>query len=130
MVIIHTSKDVHAAPDRVWDVVSDIDSEPEFWHDTKSIKNIKQTGNIVEREVVAFRNSKCREAVKLDNKKPISIEILEGLMRGKKTIVLKTIKNHTTTIDAVWDIKINGLYGIFSGLIKKAYLKTCNTKNT
>jgi hypothetical protein len=43
---------VHVPPGRVWDVVSDIDRDPEFWHGTKSIKNIKQTGNIVEREVV------------------------------------------------------------------------------
>jgi len=120
MVLIHASKDVPAALDRVWDVVSDIDREPEFWRGTKSIKNIKQTGNIVERDVViAFRNSKCREVVKLVNKKSINVEILEGPIRGKKTIVLKTIKNHTTTIDVVWDIKVDGLYGIFSGMIKK-----------
>jgi ribosome-associated toxin RatA of RatAB toxin-antitoxin module len=124
MVLIHASKDVPAALDRVWDVVSDIDREPEFWHGTKSIKNIKKTGSVVEREVViAFRNSKCREVVKLDNKRSINVEITEGPIRGKKTIVLKTIKNHATTIDVVWDIKMNGLYGIFSGMIKKHILK-------
>jgi ribosome-associated toxin RatA of RatAB toxin-antitoxin module len=111
MVLIHASKDVPAGLDMVWDVVSDIDREPEFWHGTKSIKNIKKTGNIVEREVViGFRNSKCREVVKLDNKKSIDVEIIEGPIRGKKTIVLKTIKNHTTTTD-------------FSGMIKKHILK-------
>ena len=73
--------------------------------------------------MIAFRNSKCREVVKLDNKKSISIEILEGPIRGKKTIVLKIIKNHTTTIDVVWAIKVNGLYGIFRGMIKKHILK-------
>jgi ribosome-associated toxin RatA of RatAB toxin-antitoxin module len=78
MVIIHASKDVRAGPDRIWDIVSDIEREPEFWHGTKSIQNIKQAGNIVEREVgIAFKNSKCREVVKLDHKKSISIEILE-----------------------------------------------------
>lgn len=120
MVLIHASH-VPAALDRVWDVVSDIDREPEFWHGTKSIKNIKKTGSVVEREVIiAFRNSKCREVVKLDNKRSINVEIIEGPIRGKKTIVLKTIK---TTIDVVWDIKMNGLYGIFSGMIKKHILK-------
>ena len=73
--------------------------------------------------MIAFRNSKCREVVKLDNKKSISIEILEGPIRGKKTSVLETIKNHTTTIDMVWDNKVDGLYGIFSGMIKKHILK-------
>ena len=61
MVLIHTSRDVKATLDSVWDVVSDIDRELEFWHGTKSIKNISKTGNTIEREVViAFRNSKCR----------------------------------------------------------------------
>ncbi len=124
MVLIHASKDVAAELDSVWDIVADIDREPEFWHGTKSIKNISKTGNIVEREVViAFRNSKCREIVKLDNKKSINIEIIQGPIRGKKTITLKTIKNHTTRIDVEWDIKLSGSYVIFTGMIKKHILK-------
>ncbi len=112
MVLIHTSRDIKARLDSVWNVISDIDREPEFGHGTKSIKNISKTGNTIEREVViAFRNSKCREIVRLDNKKSINIsnisniEIIEGPIRGRKTITLKTIKNHTTRIDVEWDIR-------------------------
>ena len=86
--------------DNVWNVISDIDREPEFWHGTKSIKNISKTGNTIEREVViAFRNSKCREIVKLDDKKSVNIDIIQGPIRGKKTIALRTINNHATRID-------------------------------
>ena len=114
MVLIHTSREVTATLDSVWNVISDIDREPEFWHGTMSIKNISRTGDIVERElVIAFRNSKCREVVKLDNKKSINVEIIQGPIRGKKTIALKGIKNHTTRIDVEWDINISGFYGIF-----------------
>ena len=124
MVLIHTTRDVTATLDSVWNVISDMDREPEFWHGTKSIKNISETENTIEREVViAFRNSKCREIVRLDNKKSINIEIIEGPIRGRKTITLKTIKNHTTRIDVEWDIKVNGVYGIFTGMIKKHILK-------
>ena len=71
------------------DVIADIDREPEFWHGTKSIKNISKTGNIIEREaVIAFRNSICREIVELDVKKSIKVEIIEGPIKGKKTIAL------------------------------------------
>ena len=124
MVLIHTSRNVTATLESVWNVISDIDREPEFWHGTKSIKNISKTGNTIEREVViAFRNSKCREIVKLDNKKSINIEIIQGPIRGKKTITLETIKNHTTRIDVEWDIRLSGFYGIFTGMIKKHILK-------
>ncbi|MFZ0510229.1 MAG: SRPBCC family protein [Candidatus Nitrosopolaris sp.] len=120
MVLIHTSRDITATLDSVWNVISDIDREPEFWHGTKSIKNISKTGREV---VIAFRNSKCREIVRLDNKKSINIEIIEGPIRGRKTITLKTIKNHTTRIDVEWDIRLTGFYGIFTGMIKKHILK-------
>ena len=124
MVLIHSSRDVTTTLDSVWNVISDIDREPEFWHGTKSIKNISKTGNTVEREVViAFRNSKCREIVRLDNKKAINIEIIEGPIRGRKTITLRTIKNHTTRIDVEWNIRLSGFYGIFTGMIKKHILK-------
>jgi ribosome-associated toxin RatA of RatAB toxin-antitoxin module len=124
LVLIHTRRDVKATLDSVWDVVSDIDREPEFWHGTKSIKNISKTGNTIEREVViAFRNSKCREIVKLDNKKSINIDIIQGPIRGRKTITFKTTKDHTTTIDVEWDIRLSGFYGIFTGMIKKHILR-------
>ena len=124
MVLIHASRDVTASLDSVWDVIADIDREPEFWHDTKSIKNISKTGNIVEREVViAFRNSICREIVELDAKNSVNVEIIEGPITGKKTIALKTIKNNTTRINVEWDIKVSGLFGIFTGMIKKHILK-------
>ena len=124
MVLIHASRDVTGALDSVWDVIADIDREPEFWHGTKSIKNISKTGNIIEREVIiAFRNSKCREIVQLDVKKSIKVEIIEGPIKGKKTIALIAIENDTTRIDVEWNIKINGLFGIFTGMIKKHILK-------
>ena len=124
MVLIHASRDVTASLDSVWDVIADIDREPEFWHGTKSIKNISKTGNIVEREVViAFRNSICREIVELDAKNSVNVEIIEGPITGKKTIALKTIKNNTTRINVEWDIKVSGLFGIFTGMIKKHILK-------
>jgi len=49
LVLIHTSRDVTATLDSVWNVISDIYMEPEFWHGTKSIKNISKTDNTIER---------------------------------------------------------------------------------
>ena len=52
---------------------------------TKSIKNIKKDGNVIEREVViSFRNSVCREVVTLDPKKSVNIKIIDGPMKGTK----------------------------------------------
>ncbi len=48
---------------------------------------------------------------------------MEGPIKGKKAITLTTIENNTTRINVEWDIKVNGIFGIFSGMIKKHILK-------
>ena len=123
MVLIHAYRIVAASIDRVWDVISDIDRDHDFWRGTRHIKNISKTENTVEREVViAFRNSVCQEIVTIDPKKSINIEIIEGPMKGKKTIALSTIENNFTRIDVEWDITINGLFVIFTRIIKRHIL--------
>jgi hypothetical protein len=54
----------------------------------------------------------CRDIVQLDVKKSIKVEIIEGPIKGKKTIAQKAIQNNTTRIDIEWNIKINGLCGM------------------
>ncbi|HEY6668619.1 MAG TPA: SRPBCC family protein [Candidatus Nitrosopolaris sp.] len=73
MVVIHMSKEIEASAERVWDIVANVDREPEFWHSTKSVKKIiKKEWKVIEREVViAFKNSVCREIVTLDPKKSV-----------------------------------------------------------
>ena len=120
MVNIHISKDIEASPEQVWAIISDVDREPEFWHGTRSIKNIKKDGNVIEREVViAFRNSVCREVVTFDPKKSVNIKITDGPMKGTKNIKINPIAGNKTRVDVQWDIKIKGFFGMFAGMIKK-----------
>ena len=85
MVNFHTSKEIKTHPSKVWEIISDLDREPEFWHGTKSIKNISKSDNTIEREVViAFRNSLCKEIVLLEPMKSITTTIVEGPIRGKR----------------------------------------------
>ena len=124
MVLIHANRDIPASLDSVWNVIADIDREPEFWHGTKSIRNISKKNNIVERDVeLAFRNSICREIVELDPKNSVIIKIVEGPIKGKKDITLTAIENNTTRINVEWNIRVSGLFGIFSGMIRKHMLK-------
>jgi ribosome-associated toxin RatA of RatAB toxin-antitoxin module len=121
MVSINISKEMEASPEQVWNIVSDVDREPEFWYGTKSIKkNINKKDNVIEREVViAFRNSVCREIVTLDSKKSVNIKITDGPMKGTKNIIINAIANNKTRIDVQWDIKVKGFFGMFTGIIKK-----------
>ena len=114
------SKELTVPLDKVWDIVGDIDREPEFWHGTKSIRNISKKGNTVERDVIiAFKNSMCREIVQLDPKKRINTEMLSGPIKGTKTLTLTSIDSNATSITVNWDIELSGFYKLFSGMVRK-----------
>ena len=120
MATLMLSKELTVPLDKVWDIVGDIDREPEFWHGTKSIRNISKKGNTVERDVViAFKNSVCREIVQLDPKKRINTEILSGPIKGTKTLTLTSIDSNATSITVNWDIELSGFYKLFSGMVRK-----------
>ena len=120
MATLTLSKEVAAPLDKVWDIVGDIDREPEFWHGTKSIRNLGKKGNTVERDVViAFKNSVCREIVQLDPKERINTEILNGPIKGTKTLTLSSIDGNTTTITVNWNVELSGIYKLFSGMVRK-----------
>lgn len=110
---------INAPVDRVWDVVSDIDNEPKFWKGTKLVRNISKSENVVMREVtIAFKDSKCMQKVTFFPKEKIVAEFIEGILHGTKTVKL-TPQDGKTKLDAVWDIKLSGMMGMFTGMIKK-----------
>jgi ribosome-associated toxin RatA of RatAB toxin-antitoxin module len=127
MANFHTSKKIDAPVSEVWKVLSDIDRDPEFWHGTKSIKNISKSDNIVEREVViAFKNSVCKETVTLDPMKSITTDITEGPLKGKKIVVINPDGDNASVVDVEWDIRLSGFMGIFSKMVTKHILEGTN----
>ena len=120
MVDFRITKQIEASQDSIWNIISDVDREPEFWHGTKSIKNIRKNGNLIEREaVIAFRNSICKEVITLNPKNSVEKKITDGAIIGTKNIVLTPIETNKTQVDVQWDIRVKGIFGLFRGLIKK-----------
>jgi carbon monoxide dehydrogenase subunit G len=120
MPTFQISKEIPAPLDKVWNIVSDIDKEPEYWHGTKSVKNIRKEGNMVEREtVIAFRNSVCKEVVNLEAKNAVKKRIIDGPIRGTKDILLTPMGENKTRVDVMWAITVKGFFGLFRGMIKK-----------
>lgn len=119
MAEIQASVEISASVDKVWDIISDLDNEPEFWKGTKEIKNISKKGDVITREVtIAFRDQKCMQEVKLQPKEKITITFTKGIIDGTKVITLST-KNEKIELKARWDIKLTGVMGMFTGVIKK-----------
>ena len=108
-----------APADKVWNIVADLDNEPRYWHGTKSVKNISKNGNTIEREVtIAFKDSRCRQKVVLNPEESVEITITDGPMKGTKVVTLIP-SGEKTRVDVVWDIKLTGFLGMFTGMVKK-----------
>lgn len=119
MVLINASKQMAAPLSRVWQIVSDLDNEPMYWHGTKSVRNLSRSGNMIERDVtIAFKDSVCRQKVTLEPEKSIHIDITDGPLRGSKIITLIPVGD-MTRVDVAWDIKLAGFLGMFTGMVKK-----------
>ncbi|MGH1567713.1 MAG: type II toxin-antitoxin system RatA family toxin [Nitrosopumilus sp.] len=119
MATIQVEVEINASVDKVWDVVSDIDNEPKFWKGTKEVRNISKDENLVKREVtIAFRDQKCLQEVKIYPKEKIEARFTKGIIVGQK-IVLLIPKDEKTILSTFWDIKLTGMMGMFTGMIKK-----------
>ena len=119
MVTIEVFITINSTIDKVWDLVSDIDNEPKYWKGTKQVRNISKECNTVTREVtIAFKDSKCMQTVTFYPKEKIHAEFTEGILIGTKTLRL-TPHGNNTKLDAIWDIRLSGMMGMFTGMIKK-----------
>lgn len=119
MATIEVKIHINAPIDKVWEVVSDIDNEPKFWKGTKEVKNISKKDNTIKREVtIAFRDQKCMQEVTLEPKKKIHAKFTKGIINGEKIISLIP-DGESTTLQTAWDVKLTGMMGMFTGMIKK-----------
>ncbi|HLA22203.1 MAG TPA: SRPBCC family protein, partial [Nitrosopumilaceae archaeon] len=103
----------------VWNIISDLDSEPRFWKGTKEVRNISKEGNVVTREItIAFKDSKCMQTVTLYPKEKIQAVFTKGIINGTKTVTLSP-KDNGIQLETAWDIKLSGMMGMFTGMVKK-----------
>ncbi len=119
MFEIKASIMINSTLDKIWNLISDINNEPEFWKGTKSIRNISQNGNTTKREItIAFKDKKCLQDVTLYPKETVEAIFTEGIINGRKTVSIHEIDNGYE-LEAIWDIKLSGMMGMFTGMIKK-----------
>ena len=119
MAEIKASVIINATVDKIWEIISDINNEPEFWKGTKSIRNISQKGNTTKREItIAFKDKKCLQDVTLYPKEKVEAIFTKGIINGRKTVTIQHIDG-ACTLEAVWDIKLSGMMGMFTGMVKK-----------
>ena len=119
MAEIKTSIIINSTQEKIWDVISDIDNEPKFWKGTKEVRNISKDENHISREItIAFRDQKCLQDVTIVPKETIKAVFTEGVIVGEKILTLKKV-NDSCELEAIWNVKLSGMMGMFTGMIKK-----------
>src|SRR5881296_2879714 len=119
MVTITEVREVGDSADKVWDIVSDVDREPEYWSGLASIRNIRKEVNLIEREVVVgFMGRKGTQKIELVPKESIRLTMIDGPLRGSREMKLVPLGARTTKIDVSWDIQFSAIPDFAQGFVR------------
>lgn len=127
---IKVSREVSAPVDQVWNIVSDVDNETQYWPTFKTIKNINKTDKLIEREVTLIAgphgDTKTHQFVTVNPQQfVVEMNITEGPVTGTRVLTLSpSPQNNTTKIDAVWKIDLAGIPVLGRGFAKDGITKT------
>ena len=116
---INASQVVAAPPDKVWDIISDVDNDFKYYKGLNDIKNISKDGNKIEREVtVGFLKHKARQTIILNPKKSVEIRMTKGPILGTKVTTLSQVDDGNTRIDVLWNFTPSGVPAFVDEMIK------------
>jgi ribosome-associated toxin RatA of RatAB toxin-antitoxin module len=120
METINASREVRASTDKVWEVISDVDRDPEYWNGMSSLNNIRREGNVTERSVVVgFMGHTGFQKVILHPRESIDLTMTKGPMKGSREIRLSSLDNgHKTRVDVSWKFHFSGVPIFARGFVK------------
>ena len=125
MVTITEVLEVDDSADKVWDIVSDVDRDPEYWSGLTSIRNIRKEGNLIEREVVVgFMGRKGIQRIELVPKESIRLTMIDGPLIGSREIKLVPLGARRTKIDVSWDIQFSAIPDFAQGFVRSRLEET------
>jgi len=122
--IINASRKVPASVDKVWNIVSDVDNDPQYWSGIKEVKNVNTNSNVIERNITTINNANAHQIVTLDPKKSIIINQTAGPITGTRTLILSPSDVNGTKIDVSWNMDFSGIPIIGKGFAKDNILKS------
>ena len=127
---INLTKIVNASKDKVWNIISNVDKNPDYWP-ISIVKNISKSDNTIEREVTVpappLMDNKAHQIISLI---PDQFTIIEnqtqGAVTGVKTISLLQAENdaNKTEVSIVWNLDLSKIPGIGKGFAKDGISKS------
>src|SRR5579872_1355582 len=116
MVEIKVKIQIDAPIEKVWNVISQVDNDSEFWNITKLVKNISKKENEIVREIMLDKIDKCSQTVTFLPKEAIHVQWTKGAITGTKDMSL-TIHGSSTLLEVKMNYAISGPSRFFPGKI-------------
>jgi len=124
MVRIDAIREINSTLDGVWQIISDVDKDPEYWKGISSIRNIRKEPNLIERvATVGIIGLEGHQIIKLNPKKSIEMTMTKGPLKGRRVIKLVPSENgKKTKIDVAWNFEFSKV-PVFAREFVKAQIK-------
>jgi hypothetical protein len=121
MVKILKDIEISATKDLVWNIVSDLESEADYWYGTQSVRTVAKNGNVVDREVTGkFRNNiVIQKAILKPEEYQVEVRYLKGPTEGIKVMSVESLEPNKQKLKVYWDIRFTGVYWLLTPLIKR-----------
>jgi carbon monoxide dehydrogenase subunit G len=121
---INATKVVNASKDKVWNIISNVDKNPDYWP-ISIVKNIGKSGNTVEREVTVpappFMDNKAHQIIAIIPEQFTIVENqTQGAVTGVKTISLQQAgsDSNKTEVSIIWNLNMSKIPDIGKGFAK------------
>lgn len=119
MIKIEIKTRIAASQEKVWNIISRIDDDPQYWKGMTNIRNISKNRNFTTREISLVNGSKCHQKVTLFPREGIHIRYTRGPMIGIKDILLTGIGGDVTILEVQINYRLSGVVRI----VPKSILK-------
>ena len=120
MATIESEIAIAAPGRRVWEIISDLDSEPRFWRGTKSVENRGTDGDTIVRNItLAFQDRVCGQRVRLEPPTSVIAEFTHGIIRGSKLERIRPDGESAARLAVTWEIAMTGLMSMFTPVITR-----------
>ncbi len=101
-------------PATVWTRASTIKDIPDYWHGTRSLSVVNESGGVVHATIkFAFGGFGEADVSTDEEKRTMTIEYKTGPFTGEQTVTVKDGE-----ITAIWDAKFRGIYRLASRWIE------------
>jgi ribosome-associated toxin RatA of RatAB toxin-antitoxin module len=125
MESINANREVRASTNKVWDLVSDVDRDPEFWSGMSSLHNIRKEGNVIERSVVVgLMGHAGLQRIELNPRESIQMTMTKGPIKGSREIRLIPLDEEKTRVDVSWNFQFSGVPGFARPFVRSQLERT------